>query len=276
MLFRSLDKKLEQLFTLQLATRDAAFDLLPIPPSAAATNAFDLANPKVDTCCPLQLWRNIVFLITAKTTGSKRLDQDNAIQTFATLRQRTNESISDFAQRLKAAVDTYTLLKLTAPTDENQAMRSVQGLDPARYSTTQTHFMNELNNGRDIYPTDLTSAVCKANRWVVQSARGPQDVASSLLKSKQGDQMDKKTHDRKASTKGAQDKAEKTDKSAKCAYCGKAGHNILLCFKLTADQAAAKSDGTHNKKIAAATTTRATEDMVEETSFTCYPAITRT
>ena len=42
-----------------------------------------------------------------------------------------------------------------------------------RYSITQTHFMNELNNGRDIYPTDLTSTVSKANRWLVPSARGP-------------------------------------------------------------------------------------------------------
>ena len=75
-------------------------------------------------------------------------------------------------------------------------------------------------------------------------------------------------------TKGAPaDKAEKTDKSAKCAYCG---HNILVCFKLIADQAAAKSDGTHNKKIAAAISTRVTEDMEEKTGFTCYPAITGT
>ena len=81
---KELDEKLEQLFTLQLATRDAALDLLPDPISAAERNAFNLANPIVDTSCPLQLWRNIVFLITTKTTGSKRLDQDNAIQTFAT------------------------------------------------------------------------------------------------------------------------------------------------------------------------------------------------
>ena len=67
---KELDEKLEQLFTLQLATRDAAFDLL----QRLKTNAFDLANPIVDTSCPLQLWRNIVFLITTKTTGSKRLD----------------------------------------------------------------------------------------------------------------------------------------------------------------------------------------------------------
>ena len=144
----------------------------------------------------------------------------------------------------------------------------------------QAHFMNELNNRRDIYPTDLISAVSGANRWLVPSARGPQDVAQnaafSALKFKQGDKKDKKTHDCQAPTKGAPAyKAEKSDKSAKCAYCGKAGHNILVCFKLIADQAAVKSDGTHNKNIAAATTTRAIEDMEEETGFSCYPAITR-
>ena len=32
----------------------------------------------------------------------------------------------------------------------------------------------------------------------------------------------------------------------------------------------------HNKKIAAAISTRVTEDMEEKTGFTCYPAITRT
>ena len=32
----------------------------------------------------------------------------------------------------------------------------------------------------------------------------------------------------------------------------------------------------YNKKIAAAIATRVTEDMEEETGFTCYPAITRT
>ena len=105
---------------------------------------------------------------------------------------------------------------------------------------------------------------------LVLIGRSSEDVAQhtafSLLKSKQGDKKDKKTHDRKASTKGAQaDKADKTGKFAKCAYCGKAGHNILVCFKLIADQAAAKSDGTHNKKIAAAISTRVIEDMEEGT-----------
>ena len=73
--------------------------------------------------------------------------------------------------------------------------------------------MNELNNGPDIYPTDLTSAVSKANSSLVPSARGPQDVAqhaafSDLLK---GIKKDKKKRDLKAPTNGAPEKADKTD-----------------------------------------------------------------
>ena len=83
----------------------------------------------------------------------------------------------------------------------------------------QTHFMNELNNGRDIWPTDLTSAVSKANSSLVPSARDPQDVAQhaafSALQSKKGIKKDKKKRDLKAPTNGAPEKADKTDKSAK-------------------------------------------------------------
>ena len=64
---------------------------------------------------------------------------------------------------------------------------------------------------------------------------------------------------------------DKTEKSSKCAYCRKPGHNnILVCFKLIAEQAAAKSDGPPGKKIAAATTQRTAEDTEEETGFMCY------
>ena len=41
----------------------------------------------------------------------------------------------------------------------------------------------------------------------------------------------------------------------------------MVCFKLIADQAAAKSDGQPGKKIAAATTQRTAEDTEEETGI---------
>ena len=74
--------------------------------TAASTAALHLANPCIDATCPLQLWRNLVFLITAKPTGSTGLDRDNAAHNFATLRQRGNKTVQAFAQRLRAATDT--------------------------------------------------------------------------------------------------------------------------------------------------------------------------
>ena len=168
---------------------------------------------------------------------------------------------------------------MDALSGEIQAIQFVQGLNPSRYSTMQPHFRNELNNGQDIYPTDLVSAVSKANRWLISSSKSPQAVAQhaafSAFKTKVADKKDKKTSDRKsaAATKGSP--TDKTEKSSKCAYCGKPGHNILVCFKLIADQAAAKSDGPPGKKIAAATAQRTAKDTEEETGFTCYSSVTR-
>ena len=86
----------------------------------------------------------------------------------------------------------------------------------------QTQFMNELNNGRDIYPTDLVSAVSKANQWLIPSSIGPHDVAQhaafSALETKAADKKDKKTSDRKSAAAAKGSPTDKTEKSSKCAY----------------------------------------------------------
>ena len=192
-----LDVTINHLFNTQTAERETilAAENTTVA-TAASTVALRLANLCIDPTCPLQLWRNLVFLITSKPTESRRLDRDNAAHNFATLRQRGNETVQVFAQQLRAPTDTYTLLGMDAPSGEIQATLFLQGLNPSRYSTMQTHFMNELNNGRDIYPTDLVSAVSKANRWLIPSSKGPQDVAQhaafSALKTKAADKKDKK------------------------------------------------------------------------------------
>ena len=90
--------------------------------------------------------------------------------------------------------------------------------------------MNEPNSRHDIYPTDLTSAVSKANRWPVPRT-SPQSVHTVA--------------------------------------------RLATTSSYASSQAAAKSGGAQRKKFAAAMTNRATEDMEEETGFTCCPAITR-
>ena len=51
----------------------------------------------------------------------------------------------------------------------------IQGLDAARYSDLLTYFSNEYSNGRDLYPTDLTSAIGKAPKWLISGPEGPRE-----------------------------------------------------------------------------------------------------
>ena len=171
-------------------------------------------------------------------------------------------------------MDNYRLLGLDIPSDETQATRFMQGLDHARYSSLQTYLINELNNSRDIY---LGSAISKAKRWLIPSSRGPQDVAQhaafGLLK-KPGEKEKPKGKDSKKSSPKAMD--EKHDKITRCKYCDKPGHNILVCFKLIADQAAAKSDGPSNKKKTATLSALASDPYEEETGFSSFITLSGT
>ena len=67
------------------------------------------------------------------------------------------------------------------------------------------------------------------------------------------------------------------DNMKTCAYCNKAGHNILKCFKLIKDQASAKADGNLDTKkgIVAPTITRQDEIVEENTGFSSFPAVAR-
>ena len=91
---KELDERINHLFNTQAAEREniLAAENTTVA-TAASTAALHLANPCIDATCPLQLRRNVVFVITAKPTGSRRLDRDNAAHNFATLTQRVNETV---------------------------------------------------------------------------------------------------------------------------------------------------------------------------------------
>jgi hypothetical protein len=116
------------------------------------------------------------------------------------------------------------MLGLEKPANESQGMRFIQGLDNARYSSMQTSFANELHNGLDLYPTDLSSAVLKASRWMV-SGKSSQDSLRALAGTKRGkDSKGDKDKD-KSKTKGD------TKPAVKCDSCGRTNHSMSACFQ---------------------------------------------
>jgi hypothetical protein len=124
------------------------------------------------------------------------------------------------------------MLGLEKPASATQAMRFIQGLDNARYSSMQTSFANELHNGRDLYPTDLPSAVLKASRWMV-SGKSSQDSLRALAATKSGKDS-KSTKDKDKSKAKGDDKP-----SVKCDFCGRTNHSMSACFQYKEAQTAA-------------------------------------
>ena len=145
------------------------------------------------------------------------------------MRQRPNESLADFHYRMSHIVDSFEMLGLEKPLAATQAMRFIQGLDSARYATMQTSFANELHNGRDLYPTDLPTAVLKASRWMV-SGRTPQDSFRALAatKPKKGGKGPGEKEDKEKSKSKKDDKEKPT---TKCEFCGRSGRSMSACYK---------------------------------------------
>jgi hypothetical protein len=113
-------------------------------PTATSTAASDLedAPPNVTAFinCPLSLWKDVVHVVTTKTAGNKRINQNKVTVDFATMRQRQSESLSDFHHRMSHTVDSYEMLRLEKPLAATQVMWFIQGLDGSRYTTMQISF----------------------------------------------------------------------------------------------------------------------------------------
>jgi hypothetical protein len=112
-------------------------------------------------------------------------------------------------------IDSYEMLGLEKLPSATQAMRFIQGLDNGCCNSMQTSFANELHNGRDLYPTDLPSAVLKASRWMVSGKRS-HDPLRALAATKSGKGKDKD----KPKAKG------KEKPSTKCDFCGRTNHSV--------------------------------------------------
>ena len=179
---KELEDKIKTLFANQVS--DPAEKVIRINLAGGTPEEIEAATnvlPTIDPADPLQTWANITYLVTTAnlvtTSGNRRIDQDTATVSFANLRQRHGESLFDYASRAENVLLSFRLLELVPPTPAIIAMRVTQGLDPSRYGIMQTTFANELHFGRDLYPTDLPTAISNASKYQTSPARN-QDHAS--------------------------------------------------------------------------------------------------
>ena len=136
---KELDEKLSSLFVQQQATFEQTIQRKTTNANLQADiNKFRDDN-MVDSLCPLQNWKNIIFLITTKHSENRRIDQDFALTQFSTTKQRHNEPLQEYLNRFSSMVESFQLIGLQVPSEESQATRFFGGLDPSIYASLLTY-----------------------------------------------------------------------------------------------------------------------------------------
>jgi hypothetical protein len=105
----------------RLSVHRSTMESKPTLPAGSATTTATASEdtiPSTDTAfvnCPLSLWKDIVHVVTTKTAGNKRIDKDKLTVEFSTIRQRPNESLSDFHHRMSHTIESFEMLGLEKP-----------------------------------------------------------------------------------------------------------------------------------------------------------------
>ena len=128
-----------------------------------------------DDAC--ELWTAIRQYHFGTTTGNEELDREQALQVYYSLRQYDYESIVDFHNIFKAALEVMQDTECDVPNDQAQATAFFMRLDDKRYGQLKADIRNKVVE----HPADLNSAFKQAAERVEVSTRAHSIVPSEQL-----------------------------------------------------------------------------------------------
>jgi hypothetical protein len=121
----------------------------------------------------LDLWNAIVATHNAVSSGNNDMDIIKMRRHFEIIRQGPDETPLQYKERFKNALDAIQQLGVDISGENgdatfsphNLALRYINNLDPARYSTVLVDLENDVAKGTDCYPTTLVDAFNLAMKW---------------------------------------------------------------------------------------------------------------
>ena len=118
---------------------------------------------------PFLLLQAIKRTHSGHRTGVNTIDIENAQNAYQNIRQLSHQTLVAYKDYFTHKVNTLTALGLVAPTDAQQAVKFMRGLDDARYSELKQHFYDHARAGTGNYPATLVAAYTVASNHYQKS-----------------------------------------------------------------------------------------------------------
>ena len=113
--------------------------------------------------CPFYLFKAIKATHSGHRTGVGILDEEEASNAYTNVRQRQEESLHKYLEYFTQKVNTLSTLGLTVPSEEQQALKFIRGLDDSRYSELKTLYFEQTRAGLGSYPKTVILAYNNAS-----------------------------------------------------------------------------------------------------------------
>ena len=148
---------------------------------------------------------------------------------FDLLRQRFKEDIFDYKERFIAALLRLEALEIEVPSEIEQAIIFVQGLDNKRFGEWKVEISNAQLRGKDIYPKTLSDAATQAANRKIAVIKSSHDNSNdqSVVFATSADKFVNKDN-KKPDAKDKKNKAKDISK-IECFNCHKLGHYSSKC-----------------------------------------------
>jgi hypothetical protein len=128
---------------------------------------------------PLMLWQRIVATHASSESGNPAMDKQESRRRYAALRQRPDESTSDFKQRTDECLHIMEAVAQSVPPAEDIALDFLDRLDNSRFATLKTLLANSKVLGDDKYPKTLSEAYVLASSFKVMGRDGRAAAAAA-------------------------------------------------------------------------------------------------
>lgn len=130
---------------------------------------------------PLALWRVITSTHVVAATGNAPLDRATAREQYNALRQAPTEHIVHYKERRNASLRAMTATGCALPSEEDQAVDFISGLDDGRYATLKADLYNNAQLGVGAYPATLNDAYRAAINFRVVRYRPQADIVNGVI-----------------------------------------------------------------------------------------------